>query len=196
MKNTSIIAISFLLIISLLLSVINKTYGQEKYHAQTIDIKVNGTSTLHDWEMTSNKGTIDASILLSKDKLSFSTLSFTIPAESLKSGHGMMDKNTYKAINTSKNPNIIFVLSNSTVTNMGDNKYQLKGIGKLTIAGKTLETDLIATLKYNPADKSFNCIGTKKFNMSAYGVKPPVVMMGAIKTGDAISISYNISIKN
>ena len=108
----------------------------------------------------------------------------------------MMDNNTYKALATGKNPNISFVLLSGNVTSVGANTYQLKGVGKLTIAGTTKQTDLEVTLKYNPADKSFTCTGTKKFKMTEYGVKPPSVMLGTIKTGDAISISYNLNIKS
>jgi polyisoprenoid-binding protein YceI len=130
------------------------------------------------------------------NKVNFSGLSFSLPAESLKSGNGMMDKNTYKALNTDKNPNIVFVLSSANVTSAGSNTYHVKGIGKLTVAGTAKQTDVEATLKYNPTDKSFTCIGTKTFNMSEYGVKPPTVMMGTIKTGDKVSITYNLVIKS
>jgi len=108
----------------------------------------------------------------------------------------MMDRNTYKALHTKKTPNISFVLLSGNVTSTGQNTYELKGIGNLTIAGTTIETDLVATLKYNPADKTFSCTGTKKFKMTQYGVKPPTVMMGTIKTGDEISISYTLTIKS
>ena len=184
------------LILAFLFGGLTNTLAQAKYHAQTMDVTVSGTSTLHDWEMKSSKGQFDASILFANDKMTFSGLSFNFPAESLKSGHSMMDNNTYKALNTSKNPSITFVLTSGNVTSVGTNTYQLNGVGKLTIAGTTIQTDLVATLKYNPADKSFTCTGVKKFKMTQYGVKPPTVLMGTIKTGDEISISYNLNIKS
>jgi len=183
-------------IAALVLINLSDAVAQAKYHAQTLAVSVTGTSTLHDWEMKSSKGNFDATIAVANDKVSFTGLSFSLPAESLKSGHNGMDKNTYKALNTSKNPTINFVLVSANVTPAGTNIYHVKGIGKLTIAGTTLQTDVVATLKYNPADKSFTCTGTKSFKMSEYGVKPPTVMMGAIKTGDAISITYNLNIKS
>ena len=186
----------FFLISTFFLGGFTNIVAQAKYHAQTLQLSVTGTSSLHDWEMTSNKGEFDATLSMVNDKVSISGLKFTVPAESLKSGHGMMDKNTYKALNTEKNPSISFVLSSGNVVSLGANAYQLKGIGKLTIAGKTIQTDLEAMLKYNPANKTFSCTGTKKFNMTEYGVKPPTVMMGAIKTGDAITITYNLIIKS
>jgi polyisoprenoid-binding protein YceI len=183
------------LIIALITGSSFKAFSQDKYRASTLNVTVAGTSTLHDWEMVSNKGQVEAFITVDKDNLAFSGLSFVFPAESLKSGHDLMDKNTYKALNTEKNPTISFVLSSANVTPAGGNTYNFKGVGKLTIAGTTVLTDLVATVKYNPVDKSFTCVGTKKFKMTQYNVKPPTVMMGAIKTGDDISISYNLTIK-
>ncbi len=103
-----------------------------------------------------------------------------------------MDKNTYKALNTDKNPTISFVLTSATVTATGGNNYQLKCVGKLSIAGTIKHTDLVATAKYNPADKSFTVTGVKKMKMTEYNVSPPKALMGTIKTGDDISISYNL----
>ena len=197
MKKSCVNLISICsLLLAFFISGSTRSLAQEKYHAQALDVTVSGTSTLHDWEMKSGKGFFDALISVADDKVIFSGLSFNFPAESLKSGHSLMDKNTYKALNTEKNPNISFVLSSGNVTSLGSNTYLLKGMGKLTIKGTTQLTDLVVTLKYNPADKSFSCTGTKKFKMSEYGVKPPTVMMGAIKTGDAIAISYNLTIRS
>jgi len=146
--------------------------------------------------MKSTKGQVDALIDVNNDKVTLSGLSFSFPAESLKSGHSMMDNNTYKALKTEQNPNISFVLVSANLAPAGANTYQLTGIGKLTIAGTTQQTDLSVLLKYNPADKSFTCSGVKKFKMTQYGVKPPSVMLGTIKTGDEISIAYNLNIKS
>ena len=172
-------------------------FAQAKFHGQDLAISVTGTSSLHDWEMKSGKVKVDALITVNNDKVSVTALSFSMPVETLKSGHSMMDKNTYKAMDTKKNPNIMFVFTSVTsVTSSGVNTYLFKGAGKLTIAGTTKLTDMVATLKYNPADKSLTFIGTKKIKMSEYGVKPPTAMLGTIKTGDAISINYNINIKS
>jgi polyisoprenoid-binding protein YceI len=172
------------------------SFAQAKYHAQNLDVVVSGTSTLHDWEMKSSKGQVEALIDVINDKVTLSGLSFNFPAESLKSGHSMMDNNTYKALKTDKNPNITFVLVSGSLAPAGANTYQLTGIGKLTIAGNSQQTDLSVLLKYNPSDKSFTCSGVKKFKMTQYGVKPPTVMLGTIKTGDEIAITYSLNIKS
>jgi len=166
-----------------------------KYRSQNLSIVLSGTSTLHDWDMKSSKGTTDVNFEVANDKLTgISGLSFVMPAESLKSEHSAMDKNAYKALNTDKNKNISFVQTSATVSPIDANTYQLKLIGKLTIAGTTKVTDLVATAKYNAADKSFTVSGTKKFKMSEYGVKPPTVMMGTIKTGDPLTVTFTTKI--
>ena len=106
-----------------------------------------------------------------------------------------MDKNTYKALNTDKNPNISFVLSSATVTPTADNNYKLNCIGKLTIAGITKQTELLATGKFNPADKTFTVSGSEKMKMTDYKVAPPKAMLGTITTGNDITILYNLKFK-
>ena len=190
---TQIVRLGFL---TLLLNYTAVSKAQSKFRGQGLAISVTGTSSLHDWEMKSGKAQCDAIITVGKDKIVVSTFNFSLPVESLKSGHGMMDKNTYKAMDTKKHPDILFQFSTTTsITQSGKDTYTVKGTGKLTIAGTTKLTDMVATLRYDAANKTFNCTGTKKLKMSEYGVKPPTAMMGTIKTGDNIAISYNINIK-
>lgn len=179
-----------------LLSFSTKGYLNDvKYRSQALNIVISGTSTLHDWDMKSSKGTTDVNFDITGDKLTgISGLTFSMPAESLKSEHTMMDKNAYKALKTDDHKNITFVQTSATVSPIDANTYQLKLMGKLTIAGTTKVTDLVATAKYNAADKSFTVSGTKKFKMSEYGVKPPTVMMGTIKTGDPLTVTFNTKI--
>ena len=63
-------------------------------------IKVDGTSNVHDWTITSEAFQGSLTAILEDGKLvKLEKLEFTVPAESLKSGKGGMDKNTYKALN-------------------------------------------------------------------------------------------------
>jgi polyisoprenoid-binding protein YceI len=167
---------------------------QTPYHSGTFDIRLNGTSNLHDWEMKAVSGSSDATFVVNStgQVTSLTSLKFSLPASNLKSGHSAMDKNTYKALNTDKNPTISFVLTSSSITPTGGNNYQLKCVGNLSIAGTVRHTDLVATGKYNPADKSFTVTGVKKMKMTEYKVDPPKALMGTIRTGDDISISYNL----
>ncbi|MCW3087664.1 MAG: YceI family protein [Sediminibacterium sp.] len=168
--------------------------GQTSYQSGQVDIRLNGTSNIHDWEMKAVKGSSAASFVIdAKNKLTaVNSLTFTLPARSLKSEHTAMDNNTYKALKSVENPNLSFTLASATVESTGTNSYQLNCFGKLTIAGATKEITLVAIAKYNPADRSLTITGVKKMKMTDYNVKPPKAMLGAIKTGDDISISYTM----
>ena len=173
---------------------LNSALAQSLLQSKGVTISLTGTSTLHDWEMKGAQGLGQAAFDVDgTGKLTgLSKLNFSIPSVSLKSEHTMMDKNTYKALNSEKFPNISFTLSSATVTSLGNNNYQFNCVGKLTIAGFTRDTDLVATGHYNPSDHSITVTGVKKMKMTDYNVKPPTVMMGTIKTGNDISIAYNV----
>lgn len=172
------------------------TMAQSKFTAAAGNISVKGTSTMHDWEMTSKQTAIEASFATNATGglVDLATLSFSIPAESLKSGKGAMDKNAYKALKTSSARNISFTSTNATVAPSGANTYTVKCTGKMTIAGTSRETDLVATLKVNP-DKTLSITGIKKLKMTDYKVEPPSFMFGSVTTGDDIAINFNVTLK-
>lgn len=195
MKKTTLIKSALLIALGFTLTI--AAIAQTNYHTQVVDIKLNGTSNLHDWEMKAISGTSDATFVVDNGKVtSLSKMNFSIPVKNLKSGHSAMDKNTYKAMNTDVNPNISFVLTSATVITAGGNNYKLNCVGKMTIAGTTNQTELLATGIYNPADKSFTITGIKKMKMTDYKVTPPKALLGTLKTGNDISISYNVKFKS
>lgn len=167
-----------------------------KYSAAGGTIEVAGTSTLHNWEMTAQKPACDAVFVQNAAGAltDLSALSFTLPAEALKSGKGPMDKNAYKALKTGANRNITFTATSATVTPAGANTYQVKCNGKLTIAGTSRETDLVAICKQNP-DKTLQVTGAKKFKMTDYKVEPPSFMFGSVTTGDAVTLNFNLTLR-
>jgi DNA polymerase III sliding clamp (beta) subunit (PCNA family) len=165
-------------------------FGQTRYNARGITITISGTSTLHDWKETSTAGTSEAVFTLTNDKItSLNSLSFTMPANSLKSEHSLMNSNTYKALKADKNPNITFVGTSASIVPATGNTYTIKTRGKLTIAGTTRETELVATATVN-ADRSITVNGSRRIKMTEYNVTPPKVMM--IKTGDDLTISFSL----
>jgi polyisoprenoid-binding protein YceI len=80
-------------------------------------------------------------------------------------------------------------MTSGTVTKSGTS-YTIKTNGMLNIAGTSKALSLTTTATLN-SDQSISVKGSTKFDMSSYGVTPPTVMMGTIKTGDAITIEYN-----
>lgn len=168
--------------------------AQTNYRSSSANITISGTSSLHDWSEKSNAGTATANFIISNNKITgLSTLLFTLPSKSLKSEHKAMDNNTYKALKTDKHAHITYAASSATITPVDAHTYTIKTKGKLTIAGTTRETDVAGTAKLNP-DNSITIAGSKKIKMTEYKVTPPTAMMGTIKTGNDLTITYNLKL--
>jgi hypothetical protein len=164
--------------------------GQQSYTSSTTATVIKGTSTLHDWDMKSSNGNIQASFKIENGEITgINALTFTVNAETLKSSKSGLDKNAYKALNTGKHKSIVYKMTSGTVTKSGTS-YTIKTNGMLNIAGTSKALSLTTTATLN-SDQSISVKGSTKFDMSSYGVTPPTVMMGTIKTGDAITIEYN-----
>jgi len=155
---------------------------------------VKGTSTLHDWDMTSSNGRTQATFSIEDGEIKgITALTFTVGAETLKSSRSGLDKNAYKALDTKNHKEIAYKMTSGTVTKSADG-YTVKAKGTLTVAGSSKPLNITATAVLN-ANGSISVTGSTKFAMTAYGVKPPTVMMGTIKTGDEITITYGAELK-
>lgn len=151
-------------------------------------ITITGTSTLHDWTMNSDQANLQATIETDGNgtPTKLASLSVNIPAESLKSGKSAMDKNTYTALKTDKNKQIIYQLTSSII-----NGKTISNSGNLTIAGTSKQTSVEATFEVL-GDGSLKFKGSKKIVMSEYNVEPPSFMFGSVKTGDEITLTFEI----
>lgn len=185
-----------ILLSSLLVSV--SSHAQSKYQsAGGVKITIEGTSNIHDWDMKSEKGTCSGVFDVNNTGAitGLSALTFSVPAESLKSEHSGMDKNSYKALNTSKFASISFTAGQATIRPAGNSGHILTTNGKLTIAGVTKDVTLTATGVVN-ADKSISYTGSYQLKMTDYNVEPPSLMLGAIKTGNSIVVKFNLVLKS
>jgi hypothetical protein len=168
--------------------------AQSKYHTHNETISVSGTSSLHDWTEKSTKAEAEATFIIQNDKIAgVSALSFRVPATSLKSEHKGMDNNTYKALKADKYENITFVLTSATVTPVDANTFTIRSKGKLTIAGTTKDTEVIAKAVLH--EKGIIVTGSKKLKMTDYKVTPPTAMLGTVKTGNDITIVFSLRFK-
>ena len=172
-------------------------YAQTAYKiadSKNNNMKLSGTSTLHDWTMNAQVFSSDAQFVLAAHQLrSVKALTFSLAVADLKSGESGLDKNAYKALKASDNKNITYKLSSATVSAEG-NKFLIKTRGNLTIAGVTKEVMIDVHAVVN-ADETITCTGSEKLNMTDYQVKPPKFMLGAMKTGDAITLDFTLVYK-
>ena len=170
--------------------------GQVKYSNKNVaGLTVSGTSTMHDWDMKSSKGNCEANFIFSAAGAitGISNLSFVTQVNDLKSGHDAMDKNAYKALKIDKNSSISYVATTGTVSPLNGSDFLVKTNGKLTIAGATLDAEVDATCKVN-ADKSISVMGSKKIRMKEFGIAPPSFMLGTIKTGNDVTLKFDLNL--
>ncbi|WP_183578084.1 YceI family protein [Mucilaginibacter sp. X5P1] len=176
-------------------------------HAQSIykindskdmDMKLSGTSTLHSWTMDAKTFSGDADFHFESGSggqlSSVKSLTFTLAVADLKGSEGGLNKNAYKALKAKDYKDIDYKLISAIITPEKDNKYLVKTHGNLTIAGVTKEVIMNVECVVNP-DATITCIGSERLNMTDYAVKPPTFMLGAMKTGDAITLNFTLVYK-
>jgi len=169
--------------------------AQANYTGSNMNLVVSGTSTLHNWDMKSANGECKATFTINGTNITALTaMSFSTAAVALKSEHTSMDNNAYKALKTQQNPAISYVMTSATVAPGQGGAYTVTCQGKLTIAGTTRDELLIATVKAN-ADNTLAVTGNRNISMKDFNMQPPTFMMGAIKTGDEITLTFNLTLK-
>jgi polyisoprenoid-binding protein YceI len=170
--------------------------AQVKYQASYTKIAIAGTSTLHNWNMASEKANCDISFNFDGANITgLSSLIFTVQAETLKSDSKGLDKNAYKALNVGKHPEISFTSNFANIRSNGPNSYLISAKGKLTISGVSKEVWLAGVSTVNPADMSVQTICSDKIKISEYNVEPPSFMFGAMKTGNEITVKFTVTLK-
>jgi polyisoprenoid-binding protein YceI len=179
----------------------SNVYSQQTYRINNsgdINMKLSGTSTLHKWTMDAKSFTGDARFGFSKGSertlSSVTSLNFSLAVAALKSSEKGLDKNAYKALKTDKYKDILYTLTSATVSPVKDNRYLVKTSGNLSIAGVTKKVDMDVYCILNE-DKSITCNGSEKLKMTDYQVKPPSFMLGAMKTGDDITLDFTLVYK-
>jgi hypothetical protein len=169
-------------------------YAQDKYQVLKSEstLKVLGTSSLHDWEMTVNDysgfvtvksafGNIDA----------ISDGRFSCKAVSILSKEKLMDKKAHEALKADKNPEIVFTTTSVQLSAKTAAGFSGEITGNMSIAGKTNVVKIPFTGKLIGSDK-MEVKGIFPLKESDFGMTPPTALMGALKTGDDIKIDYKI----
>lgn len=155
-------------------------------------VRVDGTSNVHDWHLISTQLTANivvASPISAGAKVESVTL--TIPVTSLKSGKGGLDKNTYKAMHAEQHPTVTFVMKTYTAEPKGD-AFAATITGLLTVNGVEKPITAEATMTAD-AKGVMKATGTASFKMTDFGITPVKALMGTIRTGDAVKITFDLA---
>lgn len=168
------------------------TVAAQTYVVKSYDMKISGTSNMHDWSMKAKDVTVNSVWNISPGKISdISGLEFTMPVKGLKSSSDLMDSRTYSTLKADKHQKINFKLTAADVIPQAGNQYLIKATGNLTIGGVTKQVVLLANGVMNN-DKLITVTGKQKIKMSDWSIKAPSFMLGAMKVGDEVTIEYNL----
>ena len=183
----------------LLILVITLLFPSSDGNGQSSKIKdhkvtVKGTSTVHEWQSVIEKLECNASYKIQNSMLvDIKDAEMKFYVESIKSSKGkVMDRKTYNAFNSDKFPWIVFKLKSESI-NTKTSTVDLRG--SLAMAGTTNPIDLVANYKVLP-NGDLQIIGNKKLKMTEFNMDPPQAMLGTIKVGDEVTISFNITLSN
>lgn len=158
----------------------NHTLGKESR------LWLEGTSTVRSFKCTANK--IDAEVNAepgAKPADMVKSASLVVVVASLECGNKTMNEHMLKALKSRENPQITWRMSSYEVN--GPN-VEIKG--NLTIAGKENPIELRGTGSAENGIIRFK--GSKQFKMTEYGVKPPRLMLGTMRVGDPVTVSFDL----
>ncbi len=167
-------------------------------------IKVDGTSTLHDWSVDSriisgymeweSSSQIDPSQATLPPLKVSPKVEVLIPVRSLKSGKDLMDNVMHEAMKMDKFPKIEYKLKEMKLKDearkAGDPiRFDTKG--DLTIAGVTKPVDMVVSIDKG-SDGALKTTGSTGIKMTTFGVQPPApkIALGTLTTGDDIKITF------
>jgi len=167
--------------------------------AQTSTIKITGTSTLHEWTMqgTTIDGAIDVAPEIASDPLqpqawkmeTPALVTVKIPVAAIKSEHARMNNIMLDAMKAKTNPEIRYELTEAVPARTTGDPLVVKTKGKLTIAGVSRELQMDVTASRD-SDKRYVLTGEAPIRMSDFGITPPVTMLGTLKTGDDVKVTF------
>ena len=145
-----------------------------------------GTSTVRSFKCTATK--FDMAVSAESDESPASMVksaSLVVPVAQLECGNKTMNEHMRKALKAESNPQISWTMTS----------YQVEGSnvlinGKLTIAGR--ENPIVIRGTGSAENGTIRFKGSKQFKMTEYGVKPPSLMLGTMKVGDPVTVSFDL----
>lgn len=167
--------------------------------APTSKLWIEGTSNVHDWkcDATGFEAAIDidaAAGLAAAPQKMLKKVTVKMPVKGLKCGHDKMNDNVYKALKADKITEISYIMGTfEAVKGATEDAFTLKTVGTLTLAGaeNTVNMDVVAT---RLPDGTIKAVGNLPVKMTAFGVKPPTAMLGAIRTGDEVKVKFELTV--
>ena len=162
-------------------------------------LTISGTSTVRSWScqvphsitMAPGSGVADAVLT---GQAAVETLSLAVDVGAIDCGNGTMDGHLRKALRASDHPSIQYQLSSYDLARAAEGA-SVTARGTLTIAGSTQPITMDVTVEQDEAGR-LRARGEQQIVMSQFGVKPPSLMLGTMKVGDAVRVSFDVVLED
>jgi hypothetical protein len=162
-----------------------------------------GTSNVHDFEsrtqtlkltLTRDGATVDPANAAALDQMIRANgvrgLDLDIPLATMHSGKAGLDKNMLKALKADQNPSIKFHLAHYTLGTAVADTTPVTAEGTLSVAGKERPVSVKGRLIRTAQGEWLE--GSHSLLMTEYDVKPPTMMLGALRVNDRILVRYRL----
>ena len=180
-------------VVVLTLVLVAPVYAQttEYVVAPESEMHVDGTSNeTPEWRVYATQ--IDGTLSLNEEGR-VDSVRLVIPSKMMKSRKSpIMDRGMHRALKANQHAEIVYELvSVSDFTMTGDNTFTLNSTGNLTIADVTKE---IAIPIEGSAQENgrVHFTGSHSLLMSEYNLQPPTMMFGALRTGDELTVTFEL----
>jgi polyisoprenoid-binding protein YceI len=178
MKNTiTLLSVLFLVFVG---------HAQESYSLSNESVlKINGSSTIHDWTVTANA--MEGSMSMNDGNPK--RLLFQVEVAQIKSERGAaMDKKMHAALKMEEYPKVSFVFQELKKTDGSETAFMIHGM--LTVAGTEQAVDI--TSDFHEVDGQYVFKGSKEIRLQDYNMEPPTAMFGQIIVGDNVTIDFDL----
>lgn len=159
-------------------------------------IKVSGTSNAHDWTCEAERFGAELQVRTEEAggvPSAVARAAVTVPVEALDCGDGKMEGNLRKALRADDHPTIAFAMTGHEMAPdpSTPGSFHVLAKGTLTIAGWTQPIEL--TVDGAVEGDRLHIRGSHQMTMTDFGVKPPTAMLGLLKTGDRVTVEFDLT---
>ncbi|HKP75869.1 MAG TPA: YceI family protein [Longimicrobiaceae bacterium] len=156
---------------------------------------VDGTSTARAWHCESTRavGTAAASTTELAQLGSVGAASVTVPVASLDCRNNTMNGHMRNALKADQAAEIRFHASSVQVTPTGADAGTVEMQGTLSIAGQDRPVTINGTVERE--NGQLRVRGSKRITMTEWGVRPPSLMLGAMRVAPAATVGFDVVLK-
>jgi hypothetical protein len=158
-----------------------------------------GTSTVRNWNCAAGQVdvTVDADANAAAETIggrkAVRAVQLTVPVARLDcNGNRRMNEHMWKALNAETQTQIVFAMTGYELTAGSPTRGTLNGT--LTLNGEAKPISF--PVEFAAAGAALRVQGSYGLKMTDWGVKPPTLMMGAMKVGEVVTVRFDLLLQH